>query len=356
MNLGELPRPVEDVLCVHATESAWTHEITAQSIEYTTRKQLDWLSSLCTRLGWGLHFAPSIESARSDLSRYRIVILPGYAFELSTLEREALRRFVDSGGAVLSLPRTAMKQKNNQMSPLPLCLFDEGAFYFEEHGALLPGERETFLPGEGAFAKFELQGHLWAEKIRVVDTLAWRAAATFQGGLYDGFPAVLRNATFFGGGVWVHLATCPLAGDDMFRWLTDVLGVPAGIRSITPYEQPFAPGPQPDHKDAHLAVPQGTVQVIPLALGARRFFGIVNFGDEPATVEPATRAKGPGFLRCLWARINEPDGEGKKTGLTLDASFWERSATPVATHTNTTTTKVTLAAHSVALLEVEADS
>lgn len=314
--LSELPQQAEDVLCIHNMESLWTHEITSQSQEYSTRKQLDWVSSFCTRLGWGLHFAPSVESARQTLGRYQLIVLPGYAFEFTTLEREALRRFVDSGGAVLSLPRTAMKLKNNQMSPLPLCLFEEDAFHFEDHGALLEGEREECVavrlkPG------FRFQGHLWAERLALAKpkTSEWKTEAAFEGGLFQGAPAVLRNTSFHRGGVWVHAATCPLAGDDTFMWFAELLNVSPRVAKHTPSLSPFAPGPQASHATAIHARVQGEVQVVPLVLGTRRFLGVVNFGSSSAEI---TVPKGEHVQACLWANIDETDFEFQ-----LSARHWQ---------------------------------
>jgi beta-galactosidase len=306
LGLGELPRAEEDVLCVHAFESLWTHEITSQSTEYSTRKQLDWVSALCARLGWGLHFAPSIESVRADLGRYRIVVLPGYAFELTTLEKEALRRFVDSGGVVMSLPRTGLKLKNNQMSPLPLCLFNQDAFHFADHGALLPGERETCV---GSAGRLRFEGHMWAERIVVRDA-AWKTLATFQGGLFDGSPAVLLNDSFFGDGRWLHLATCPLADEGLFLWLANTLGVAPRVAAVAPAPVPYAPGPL----SAHDAIPQGALQVVPLRSGPRRFLGVVNFATEEALLELGVRAQ-DAATRCVWASLD--------ADLSLKASVWE---------------------------------
>ncbi|MCA2958738.1 MAG: beta-galactosidase [Silvanigrellales bacterium] len=340
--LSELPRQEEDVLCIHGMESLWTHEITSQSQEYSTRKQLDWVSALCTRLGWGLHFTPSVESARQDLTRYRIIILPGYAFEFTTLEKEALRRFVDSGGVVLSLPRTAMKLKNNQMSPLPLCLFDEDDFHFEDHGALLEGEREACVATSGSF-RFE--GHLWAERIAIhePEISQWQTLARFEGGLYAGAPAALRNASFHRKGAWVHMATCPLASDGLFQWLAGALGVAPRVARHEPEERPFAPGPQPSHATAMQATLQGRVQVVPLALGARRFLGLVNFGDEDARV---TLAESMVAHTCLWASIDETNFD-----LRLKASLW---STPEDTQSAAASARsILVAPRGVGLVEVQ---
>jgi len=329
MGLTELPSQEDDVLCIHGMESLWSHEITAQSTHYTTRKQLDWVSSLCTRLGWGMHLAPSVESARERLSRYRVVILPGTAFEFTTLEREALRRFVDSGGKVLSLPRTAMKQRNNQMSSLPLSIFSATDFHFEEHGALLPGEREVCEFNEGP----EFQGALWAEKIVVSPAAqdSWQAVARFKGGLYSGSPAILRNATFSQGGVWAHLAVCPLASDDFFHSLAQVLGEAPRVANITPTPAPFEPGPQTEFGNEL----QGAVQCIALKGSGRSFLGVVNFGRDEAkvTLGPNTRT-----TSVLWARIDEGS-------LALASSFWQGSHTQCK--------PITVTPRGVALLEIE---
>jgi beta-galactosidase len=286
----KIPETSPDVLCIHSFESLWTHEITAQSHYYTTRKQLDYISALCTRHGWGLHFAPTIEQARAQLSQYKAIVLPGFAFELTKREREAIRRFMDSGGKVLSLPRTAMKQKNNQMSPFPGSFFAEDDFYLQDAGALLPGECEVCEDKHGNIA---WQGHLWAEKW-VLQNPLWQTCAEFQGGLYHGFPAAFCRESDEGGknaGKWLHFATCPMAGDSSFDFILNIWQMTARTQALIPWKDEEL-GPQTQISQE----PQGPLQAIPLQEGRRQFVAFVNFGKTPQTLTLHKAIK-----KCFWA-------------------------------------------------------
>ena len=268
-DIAEIPETTKDVLCIYNSESFWSHEITSQSTHYSTRKQVDFLAQMCASCGLSLTFAATLEAARSRLHEVQLLVLPGYAFEFSSVDREILRRFLDLGGKVLSLPRTAMKQKNNQMSALPLNLFNENDFYFEDYGALLPDETEVFsltgklgkTAGLAATKRHLFRGHLWAEKI-VVQGKNWQTKAVFEGGLYHGFPAVLHNEKFHEGGSYTHLAVCPQADVSFFKWLVQTLK----LETLT--------DPQP----------LSSLQVYRAAQGTRTFLYALNFDQTAHTL------------------------------------------------------------------------
>lgn len=267
--LPALPTPQTDVLCILDFESLWSHEITSQSLHYSTRKQVDAIAELCHGAGLGLGFAPSLAEAGEGLLKATCVVLPGHAFELSPEEKNLLRRYLEQGGRVLSLPRTAMKQRNNQMSSLPLCLFDALDFYFEEHGALLESETEIFVP-QGSQAKKSFTGRLWAEKIKIVNTKKWRTLARFKGGLYAGSPAAMQCNSGSKGGSWTHLAVCPDSTEEFCRWLLTALKLAPRTRVL-------------GHRDG--------LQVYPLRLRERSFLAAVNFGSKPKALTLGAREK-----------------------------------------------------------------
>jgi beta-galactosidase len=255
-DLNEMPHPADDVLCIHNFESYWTHEICSQSVAYSTHYHLDLVAELCHSAGLGLGFARTIADAQDSMFRHKLVILPGYAFEFTEAEKELLRKYLESGGKVLSFPRTAMKKTNNQMSRKPLDLFFDD-FYFDDYGALLPGEHDTFSAEQMLF-----RGTLWAERIKITST-QWCPLAEFQSGLYAGSPACLANRSFKNGGMYVHFACVPENTAELKRWLLSVLSLPAYVEEVDSTE----------------------VQIVPLVSKARRFLSAVNFGNSPCTVK-----------------------------------------------------------------------
>lgn len=217
-----LPLPARDVLCIHNTESLWTHEITAQSAIYSTRRQIDHVTQFCLQHAYGLWLSPDLLSEEKNINQYRLIILPGYAFEFSAQERALLRSFRDQGGRVLSFPRTAYKLKNNKLSPLPATFYDENDFSLEDYGAMLEGERELCLsPLSPSQQNFE--GHLWAENIKIQNP-AWKGLLQFSAkSLYAGAPALLKLKEKSDSGSHIHLATCPVPSKETFRFLNRTL-------------------------------------------------------------------------------------------------------------------------------------
>ncbi|CAN5719229.1 beta-galactosidase [soil metagenome] len=252
--IDAVPEPSKDVLCLHNFESLWTHEISSQSTHYSTHVILDMVSEFCTSCGFGLSFANSIADCGKQLFEYKLLIMPGFAFELSESEKVLLKAFLDAGGRVLSMPRTAMKRRNNQMSAKPLDLFGDD-FYFEDFGALVSDEMELVETDSGT-----LQGILWAEKIKIVST-NWKQVAKFDGGLYADSPAALLNKTFSGGGSYLHLAFCPQPSAKFFSWLLDQLE----LSSLT--SEPCA----------------SELQITRFSIGDRPFIALINFAAAATT-------------------------------------------------------------------------
>ncbi|MFZ9519118.1 MAG: beta-galactosidase [Silvanigrellaceae bacterium] len=257
---NNLPLPARDVLCIHDSESLWSHEITSQSVNYSTRKQLDLVAQFCHRHAWGLWFARSIASEQKNISNYKLIILPGHAFELTSEERKTLSEFRKNGGKVLSFPRTGYKTRNNKLSPMPAVFYSEQDFFLEDYGAMLENEKEScectdINSGQG------FEGHLWAEKIKVVNP-AWQIEAHFSANsIYSHSPALLKLKETSNHGSHVHVATCPIGSKETWSLLRKVLEL------------------------ATVAQAQSSnLQLQTLQDGERAFLTGVHFGSNPTSV------------------------------------------------------------------------
>ncbi len=255
-DLAAMPVPEKDILCIYNSESIWSHEIASQSQHYTARAQLDFLQAFAHESGFSLDFAADPGHALRILENYKILVLPGYAFTLTPEEKRALQAFMEKGGKILSFPRTGMKEKNNAMSARPLDLYGDD-FYFDDFGALLPGETESFWMDDDVF-----EGHTWAEKIHLSSD-RWKRAATFSG-MYRGAPAVMEFS--HGTGRHIHCAVCPPSDGRFFAKLRERLDLKA--RALCSMDSQTAKG----------------VQIVPLSAGKRRFLGILNFGHTHTAV------------------------------------------------------------------------
>lgn len=277
-----------DLLVIHNTESTWTHEITSQSTHYSVRSQLDWIAGWASSSGLSVDFMHSMNDHSRDLSLYTVVILPGFAFELSEDERSTLRQYLNHGGAILSLPRTAMKQRNNKMSSFPLghlldpdiLLLDSGALDTEE-SELCSATRE----GEALGFPNYFTGREWAERIglnRGPATPAqpedqWITLARYSAGMYAASPAAMGrlrppkeggSAQSF---AQVHFATCPANDSSLWLWLNQSFCLQSPLRS-------------PDSR---------LVQIYPMRPSASsRRYALLNFS---ATKQRATLDSGAGL-------------------------------------------------------------
>jgi beta-galactosidase len=251
--ISELPRPNSTIWVVHQTKSLWSHRICSQSTYYDALFQIDDLAELCSQTGLGIKF---VEQIPSDFASCEILILPGYAFEISDEERANLTHFIECGGTLISLPRTAMKQKNNQMSPLPLYIIDSDGLYFEEYGALGPEEKEAVEVSD--FKNLTLYSYRWAEKICLTSDL-YQVLGKFSGGLYSTSPAILSRP--LGKGRHIHLAFCPKIDRDFLKWCLDANILPTRVTSESK-----------------------NVQCFPLRLDQRKYYGVVNFNPVSESI------------------------------------------------------------------------
>lgn len=258
---NSLPMPARDVLCLFDSESLWSHEITSQSVNYTTRKQIDNITHFCQQHALGLWFTHALHAEQTSLQEYKLVVLPGHAFELSAQDRKLLADFRRKGGRVLSLPRTGYKLRNNKLSPLPAVFYADDDFYLEDYGALLENETEHFeyTPNKETIS---LEGHMWSEKI-VIKNDNWKKLALFSPrSLFVGFPAALQLKESDAHGAHVHMATCPTPKKEVWNALRQWLELPVAARATST-----------------------DLQLQTLTDGRRIFISGVHFGHHPATVQ-----------------------------------------------------------------------
>jgi len=268
--IKELPAPKRDILCIYNSESIWSHEICAQSENYSTRNVIDFIQSFSHTQGFALDFAPNVEAAGTNLSAYACIVLPGYAFEITVAERLLLIAYLRQGGRILSLPRTGQKSKNNQMSPEPFAFYEGDDFVFEDAGALLANEKERFVP-EDSFTPFT--GSLWAEKINPAKS-AWRSRAQFIDGIFRFSPAILKREF---PGLHIHLSICPETTLPFMSWLLNEMNL-----------YPMAVSASLD------------LQIFPMELSGRSFIGCINFGEDSSI---CVRKKGD--FRMISAGVDE---------------------------------------------------
>ncbi|MEY2986550.1 MAG: hypothetical protein RJB13_71, partial [Pseudomonadota bacterium] len=291
--LDEIPLAQRDVLVVYDSESLWSHEITSQSAHYTTRKQMDLITLFCTQNALGFWLAQSLEAEKTRLSEYKMIVFPGHAFEFSDSDIAMLADYRSKGGLVCTFPRTAYKKRNNQLCPTPAVFNTQDDFYLEDYGALLEGEIERCeLHQSGVDAKIE--GHLWAEKIKITSN-CWHPLARFSAdSLYAGAPAILKfdDAS---GGAHIHFATVPSDADENWSELRSILKVASCAFT--------------DSRE---------VQLFTLKSGDRMFLSAVNFSHQRANIElSSTTQVINGAVYCL-------DGELKGSALSIDAGKEQR--------------------------------
>ena len=258
-DLRTLPCPTTDVLIIHNMESLWAHDISSQTTLWNGVRLIEQLQRPFLRRGLGIAMAPSIVAAKGELSQAKVLILPGYAFELSTTEIAAIEDFIAAGGSVWSLPRTAVKDQHGRMSPYPLQLFARDDFYFDDAGGLLAQERETIRLIQGGP---DLQGQIWAEKIVIANHERWTAAAHFDGGPYDQAPAIIMTRPDPGHGIYAHFAFYPVMNEALEDYIMQLFGL----------------------KPRLFAAFDADVQTYSFSDDGRSFLAAVNFAATPQTL------------------------------------------------------------------------
>ncbi len=253
--LSEIPLPSKDIVLINNLESHWSHDICFQTnlwnpIKVVEEAQLPFIAN-----GFGVDMAKSIRDLGHDLHNYKVLLIPGYAFEFQEQELKLLEEFIKKGGKVISWPRTAMKQSSSQMSQFPLALFDRNDFYLDDYGALRADEFEQI-----SFKNKTLTGKVWAEKIVITAHNRWKTLATFQAGHYAGSPAIIEHS--IGKGSYIHLAFLPEVNDDFTKVLLELLHLKPHVSTAT----------------------GGATQLIRLSSGKKTICCALNFAQNPAAI------------------------------------------------------------------------
>lgn len=255
-SLTSLPNPAPQVLFIHDIESIWTHENPAQSEDFQPVKSIESLQRIFMSRGYGICMSPSLTAI--PLEKFAVIVLPGHAFALSHVERDALVNYLKNGGKALSLARSGLKNRFGQMVDCPLELFGHDEFYFDDYGALLASESETVKPRNQSLAV--LSTRLWAEKIIIPNNSPWTTLADFKDGLYRGSPAAIARE--IGNGRHLHLAFWPEIDAAASEFIFSSLEVES-------------------EWDLEIS---GDVQWLPLQIDGRNFFGAINFKDASTQV------------------------------------------------------------------------
>lgn len=245
LRITQMGHVTTKVLVVLHFESLWAHSILPQTDKFAFWPLIqDWLEPLL-QSGVGIMFVPHLRAAAETLDKERLknpkekilsIFLGCYAFELDDQERTIIREFMDGGGHVVSMPRTAVKTKDNSMSALPLWIFSEHDLCLLDHGAVSDDEDdeillESFSSAPATRHEFHeratIKPRIWAERIQLLNPTAWEVKAQFTKGLYKNYPALLQKKSA-SGGCYTHFAFFPEKGDVGDGLLWKALGLKEG--------------------------------------------------------------------------------------------------------------------------------
>lgn len=209
-----------EVAIIHNCQSMWTHDICSQSTLYDAREVVDRFTSGFLSFGKSFLFFSDIEKAVAV--NPKVLILASYAFELSPQEDAAISAYVHAGGQLVTLPRSLMKNKGNQMLPRPMSIL-ESDLVLEEFGALAAGEVELCrLHGAGEMVA-SFKGELWSEKWVSVNH-RYEALGCFESGIYEGSPSVLRRK-YGEDGSHIHFAAVFDLEEHFMSWFLNEVGL-----------------------------------------------------------------------------------------------------------------------------------
>ncbi len=188
--------PAADVAILTSYTQAWAYEIQSQAEGLAWWDQVRRLYTPLRRLGVNVDIVP----LDADLSRYRVLVLPGW-YVVSEGDVCRLRRFVEAGGTLVINPRSGVKNAHNVNLTAPL----PGPF------APLAGvEVDDYDPLGAATSAVELSdgarytASVWAEAL--LPAPETRVEATHRHPVFDGEPAITRRDVG-NGRVW-YLGVC----------------------------------------------------------------------------------------------------------------------------------------------------
>lgn len=161
----EVEYPKSDACLIYDYDSKSSMAIQRQSDVFDYQKECEKLYGQLFRRNISCDV---IDSSR-DFSGYKLVILP-YMIVMSDEFKMRLKEYVSSGGTVIMTPRTAWKDKDNNLvfgKRLPVDLGDLTGSMIEEHESLLKGQSSICESGSK-----KGQGYVFAEMLKTTSAEA----------------------------------------------------------------------------------------------------------------------------------------------------------------------------------------
>jgi beta-galactosidase len=195
----------------------------------------------------GLGYTADVVAPGTDLSRYRLVVVPCLHL-VSDQDAAGINAYVAGGGhAVVTFYSGIVDDADRvRLGGYPGAFREMLGVVAEEFFPLLPGHRVTLTGGATA--------SLWTEQLRATTA---EIVDSYADGPLPGVPAVTRNS--YGQGTSWYVATA--LDDDGLRDLLRDAGRAAGVR---------AAGPETD----------GSVEVVRRAGGGSSYVFVINHGEQ----------------------------------------------------------------------------
>ncbi|MEU8659882.1 beta-galactosidase [Actinoplanes philippinensis] len=181
-----------DVALLFSWDSWWSSEGEARPSQAVT--YLDQVHSAHGALR-GLGVTTDVVAPGADLSRYRLVVVPGL-YMISDTDAQAIADYVSGGGRLVVTYFSGIVDERDRirLGGYPGAFREVLGVLSEEFGPLLPGS-EVALSNGGT-------GTLWTERVRATTA---SVVATYQDGPMSGIPAITRNQ--YGAGTAWYVAT-----------------------------------------------------------------------------------------------------------------------------------------------------
>ena len=163
------PYPLSEAAIVYDYDSKFSMFFQRQSNVFDYEKECMKLYNQFYRRGMNC----DIISSDQDFSQYKILILP-YMIIMDDRFKDALRTFATNGGKIVMTPRTAWKDKDNNLvfgKMMPVDLIDLTGCMVVEHESLLDGQSAKVL-----YAGHEGEGTVFAEMLELIsgkELISW---------------------------------------------------------------------------------------------------------------------------------------------------------------------------------------
>ncbi|GIE77668.1 beta-galactosidase [Actinoplanes philippinensis] len=181
-----------DVALLFSWESWWSSEGEARPSQAVT--YLDQVHSAHGALR-GLGVTTDVVAPGADLSRYKLVVVPGL-YMISDTDAQAIADYVSGGGRLVVTYFSGIVDERDRirLGGYPGAFREVLGVLSEEFGPLLPGDTVALSNGGSA--------SLWTERLR---TTTASVIATYEDGAMSGIPAITRNQ--YGAGTAWYVAT-----------------------------------------------------------------------------------------------------------------------------------------------------